>query len=85
MDVEQPRDPAAAAARQLRVAGIVLILAGMSVTVVLERVAHWRALLAESQAKLLVKLEEPGSIVTMAGISLLEAGDSNEKKGGSGS
>jgi len=50
----------------------------MSVTIVIERVAHYRARMAEERAKLLVKLEEPGSIITMAGISLLEASDSQK-------
>ena len=77
--MDEPReDLAVTAERQLRLVGLLLILVGMSVTIVIERVAHYRARVAEERAKLLIKLEEPGSIITMAGISLLEASDSEK-------
>ena len=77
--MNEPReDLTVTAERQLRLVGLLLILVGMSVTIVIERVADYRARVAEERAKLLIKLEEPGSVITMAGISLLEASDSQK-------
>jgi hypothetical protein len=62
-------------ARNLRIAGLVLVLVGVSVSAVLNRVAALRARIYTKQMRLRTRVEEPGAIATMLGLALLEAGD----------
>jgi hypothetical protein len=57
---------------RLRTAGLLLLLAGSSVSTVAGLVTHWRARMMEQQSQMLRTVSSPGSMVTAAGIALLE-------------
>jgi hypothetical protein len=49
-----------------------MLLAAPSVLTARTRLAHWRALLFEERSTLRVRIDEPGSLLMVAGITLIE-------------
>ena len=65
--------PEEKALRDLRRVGLGLLIAGALATTVLEQVAVYRARAREARRKALVKVQTPGSLLTQAGVALLDA------------
>jgi hypothetical protein len=64
--------------RNLRMAGLGLIVAGLAAGAVLQEVARAKARWFETRRKLITSVQEPGAIITMLGIALLDASDAPE-------
>jgi hypothetical protein len=56
----------------LRTIGLLMLLAAPSLHTARRRIAHWRALITEEQSSLLLRLDDPGSLLAFAGVTLLE-------------
>lgn len=65
--------PEEKALRDMRRVGILLLLGGMFASAFVERLAKQRARMREAQRRALVAVESPGSLLTQAGVALLEA------------
>jgi hypothetical protein len=59
-------------------AGLGLIVAGVAAGAVLQEIAHAKASWFETRRKLMTRVQEPGVIITMLGIALLDASDAPE-------
>ena len=68
--------------RNLRIVGLALVVGGVSLGAILNRIAHLRARMKETSTRMLTRVEEPGAIATMIGIALLDASDAPELKSG---
>jgi hypothetical protein len=71
--------PEEKALRDMRRVGIALLLGGMFATAFLERLAKQRARIREARRRALVAVETPGSLLTQAGVALLEATNRPDK------
>jgi hypothetical protein len=61
-------------------AGLGLIVVGVAAGAVLQEIAHAKARVHETRRKVLTRVQEPGAIITMLGIALLDASDAPELK-----
>ena len=68
-------------ARKLRMVGLGFIVVGMAAGAVLQEIAHAQARWYETRRKLLTRVGEPGVIITMLGVALLDASDAPELQG----
>ncbi len=58
--------------RDLRIAGLILLLISPWVRAVRLRVLHWRRLWSEQEGTLALHLESPGALLADAGVQLLQ-------------
>ena len=65
--------PEEKALRDLRRVGLGLLLAGALAATVLEAIAKEKARVREARRKALMKVENPGSLLTQAGVAILDA------------
>jgi len=68
-------------ARKLRMIGLGFIVVGTAAGAVLQEIAHAQARWHEARRKLLTRVGEPGVIITMLGVALLDASDAPELQG----
>jgi hypothetical protein len=64
--------PEEKALRDLRRVGLGLLLAGALASTVLESIAKQRHRVNEARRKALLRVETPGSLLTQAGVAILE-------------
>ena len=65
--------PEEKALRDLKRVGLALLLAGALASTVLEAIAKEKARVREARRRALMKVENPGSLLTQAGVAILEA------------
>ena len=65
--------PEEKALRDLKRVGLALLLAGALASTVLEAIAREKARVRETRRRALMKVENPGSLLTQAGVAILES------------